>query len=72
MTRLRNSLRDLIKVLIVFTVCTCVFYMALRMVHEEYERQHRYDPPEGTAIKVYQPVEQEWTDRLSIFFQLGE
>ncbi|MBH0229663.1 YqzK family protein [Halobacillus yeomjeoni] len=72
MTRVRNTLQDLIKVLFVFTLCTCLFYFALRMVHEEYERQHRYDPPSGTAVKVYQPVERPWTDRLSIFFRLGE
>ncbi|MFQ3542905.1 YqzK family protein [Halobacillus rhizosphaerae] len=67
-----RTLQDLLKVLIVFTICTCVFYFALRMVHEEYERQHRYDPPGGSAVKVFEPVGQEWTDRLSIFFRLGE
>ncbi|RWZ60199.1 DUF4227 family protein [Halobacillus fulvus] len=72
MSHLRSHIKDLVKVLIVFVLFTCAFYFALRMVHEEYERQHRYDPPGGTAIKVYQPVERDWADRLSIFFLLGE
>ncbi|UOQ42642.1 YqzK family protein [Halobacillus salinarum] len=69
---LKRTIEDLLKVLIVFVVCTCVFYFALRMVHEEYDRQHRYDPPGGSAVKVFEPADQDWTDRLSIFFQLGE
>ncbi|ASF39762.1 hypothetical protein CEH05_11680 [Halobacillus halophilus] len=72
MVHLRQNIQELVKVLIVFTLCTCVFYMALRLVHEEYERQHRYDPPSGAAVKVYKPLEPDWPDRLSIFFQLGE
>ncbi|MBN8234763.1 YqzK family protein [Halobacillus kuroshimensis] len=72
MGRLRHSLRDLVKVLLVFTVCTFVFYMALRMVHGEYERQHRYDPPGGSAVKVSSSQDSDWADRLSIFFRLGE
>jgi len=72
MVHMRQNIQELVKVLIVFTLCTCVFYMALRLVHEEYERQHRYDPPNGAAVKVYKPLEPDWPDRLSIFFQLGE
>lgn len=72
MSPIKAHLQDVTKVIIVFTICTCVFYAALRMVHHEYERQHRYDPPRGTAVKVYQPVELDWTQRLSMFFQLGE
>ncbi|MCA0970273.1 YqzK family protein [Halobacillus litoralis] len=72
MSNLRAHLQDLTKVMIVFTICTCVFYFALRIVHYEYERQHRYDPPKGAAVKVYQPVELDWTERLSMFFRLGE
>ncbi|MFD2925877.1 YqzK family protein [Halobacillus naozhouensis] len=72
MSKIKRSLQDLIKVLIVFTVCTCVFYAAIRMIHQEYERQHRYDPPDGSAVKVVSPLDSEWTDRLSIFFRLGE
>lgn len=70
--RWRTQLLELLKVLIVFTVCTCVFYFALRMVHDEYERHHRYDPPGGAAVKVYQPEDPDWSERLSIFFRLGE
>lgn len=68
----RTQLKDLLKVLIVFIICTCFFYVALKMVHEEYERQHRYDPPGGAAVKVFKTGDLEWTERLSVFFRLGE
>ena len=66
------QLKDLIKIVLIFTVCTGFFYFALKMFHEEYEQQHRYDPPGGSAVKVFQPDTYDWTERLSIFFQLGE
>src|SRR5699024_4610379 len=33
--------------------CTCLFYFGMRMMHAEYEQYHRYDPPEGDAVKVF-------------------
>lgn len=41
-------------------------------MHEEYENFHRYDEPEGNAVKVFELEEDNWVDRLSIFFRLGE
>ncbi|MFG6114444.1 DUF4227 family protein [Halobacillus sp. MO56] len=64
--------KDTLKVLIVFVLCTSFFYMALRMVHLEYERMHRYDEPKGAAVKVFNQEDISWPERLSIFFQLGE
>ncbi|MCP3032649.1 YqzK family protein [Halobacillus sp. A1] len=68
----KSQFRELIKVLVIFTICTSVFYVALRVVHAQHERSHRYDPPSGAAVKVMNPLDQEWSERLSIFFQLGE
>ncbi|WP_258953981.1 YqzK family protein [Thalassobacillus devorans] len=42
------------------------------MVHQEYERYHRYDEPKGAAVKVFNQEDISWPERLSIFFQLGE
>ncbi|WP_028783109.1 DUF4227 family protein [Thalassobacillus devorans] len=65
-------LKDTLKILIVFVLCTSFFYMALRMVHLEYERYHRYDEPKGAAVKVFNQEDISWPERLSIFIQLGE
>lgn len=65
-------IKDTLKIFIIFTGCTLLFYFGLRMMHEEYENYHRYDEPEGRAVKVFQIEEQNWLDRFSIFFRLGE
>jgi len=62
---------DTLKVFIIFITCTFLFYFGLRAMHAEYEDFHRYDPPEGPAIKVFQEV-QGFIDRLNLFFRLGE
>ncbi|MBM7552390.1 DUF4227 family protein [Thalassobacillus pellis] len=72
MKQVMKFVKDTMKVLIIFVLCTSFFYVALRMVHEEYERFHRYDEPQGTAVKVFNQEQIDWTERLSIFFQLGE
>jgi len=62
---------DMIKVFVIFIACTFVFYYGLRMMHSEYEQFHRYDPPEGPAVKVFNE-EDNFIDRLNLFFRLGE
>lgn len=59
------------KVFIIFTACTFLFYFGLRVMHTEYEQYHRYDEPEGPAVKVFNEDET-FTDRLNLFFRLGE
>ena len=41
------------KITVIFVGCTCIFYFGLQAMHEEYERFHRYDQPEGPAVKVF-------------------
>lgn len=41
-----------IKVFLLFTVCTLLFYYGIIWISEEYENYHRYDEPHGSAIKV--------------------
>ncbi|MBO8154882.1 MAG: YqzK family protein [Bacillaceae bacterium] len=64
--------KEFLKVFIIFIVCTALFYYGLRIMHEEYENFHRYDRPEGRAVKVFDQQEGNLLDRLSIFFRLGE
>ncbi|MCY9075635.1 YqzK family protein, partial [Bacillus inaquosorum] len=44
-------------------------------VNQEYENYHRYDKPEGSAVKVVEMDQDEkggWFDRLIFFYQNGE
>lgn len=45
-----------------------MFYFGLRAMHEEYEQYHRYDEPEGPAIKVFSEDER-LIDRFYLFFK---
>ncbi|MGJ7919910.1 YqzK family protein [Neobacillus sp. LXY-4] len=64
-----------IKVFILFTGCTILFYYGMMWVNEEYQNYHRYDEPEGSALKVSAPVDGQnmpWLDRLILFYLNGE
>jgi hypothetical protein len=64
-----------IKVFILFTGCTILFYYALIWFNEEYQEFHRYDEPSGAAVKVNSNVKTEdytWKERLFLFYQNGE
>ena len=41
-----------LKVFVLFTGCTILFYYGIMWLNEEYIESHRYDEPEGSAIKV--------------------
>ncbi|VWA42155.1 YqzK family protein, partial [Bacillus altitudinis] len=43
---------EVMKVFILFTGFTVLFYYAMIWINSEYESYHRYDKPEGAAIKV--------------------
>lgn len=68
---MKRLMWDTIKVFIIFIACTSLFYFGLSAMHSEYEQDHRYDPPEGAAVKVFQE-EHSFIDRLNLFFRLGE
>jgi len=53
--------------MIIFIGCTCIFYFGLRAMHQEYEQFHRYDQPEGPAVKVFGEQER-IIDRFHLFF----
>ncbi|HHW37101.1 MAG TPA: YqzK family protein [Bacillales bacterium] len=66
---------DTLKVFILFTGCTLLFYFGIIWINQEYEQYHRYDEPKGGALKVsvqakdFTPT---WVDRLLYFYQNGE
>ncbi|WP_187695393.1 DUF4227 family protein [Oceanobacillus piezotolerans] len=62
---------DTVKVFVIFTICTWLFYYGLRLMHAEYENYHRYDPPEGPSVKVFQSDES-FIDRFNVLFRLEE
>jgi hypothetical protein len=66
-----------VKVFLAFTCCTVLFYYGLVWVNQEYEDYHRYDEPEGKAVKVFQmseldEVHSSWLERLKLFYDIGE
>ncbi|MDR4948473.1 YqzK family protein [Neobacillus cucumis] len=64
-----------LKVFIIFTGCTILFYYGIMWVTEEYQSYHRYDEPEGSALKVSNAVKEEGSsliDRLMLFYLDGE
>lgn len=68
---MKRMIWDVLKIAIIFITCTCLFYFGMRMMHAEYEQYHRYDPPEGNAVKVFHS-EETFLERLNVFFRLGE
>ena len=64
-----------LKVFIIFTGCTVLFYYGIMWVSEEYQNYHRYDAPEGSALKVSNVVKEDRStvlDRLMLFYLNGE
>lgn len=65
---------DALKVFIIFTGCTVLFYYGIIWLNQEYQEYHRYEQPEGSAVKVsgLESGGYTWVDRLIFFYQNGE
>jgi hypothetical protein len=64
-----------LKVFIIFTGCTILFYYGIIWVNQEYQDYNRYDEPEGAAIKastVDSHDDLTSIDRLILFYLNGE
>jgi hypothetical protein len=64
-----------VKVFVLFTGSTLLFYYGIVWINEEYENYHRYDEPQGGAVKVaslYDEKEPNVLERLLFFYQYGE
>lgn len=70
-----DSCYNTFKVFILFTGCTVLFYYGIMWINQEYQNYHRYDEPEGAAVKVTKMVEERdegWVQRLVFFYHYGE
>ncbi|WP_059171021.1 YqzK family protein [Bacillus sp. FJAT-27445] len=70
-----RAVYNALKVLILFIACTFLFYYGMMWIHEEYQNYHRYDKPQGTAVKVSKSADSgnpDWLDRLLLFYMSGE
>jgi hypothetical protein len=70
-----HLLFNTIKVFILFTGCTILFYYGLMWINQEYQSYHRYDEPKGASVKVSAMVEESengFFDRLKLFYHIGE
>ncbi|WP_027407676.1 YqzK family protein [Anoxybacteroides tepidamans] len=65
---------QMVKVFILFTGCTLLFYYSLIWFHQEYENYHRYDEPQGSAVKVstIEKPSTDWLERFILFYRDGE
>ncbi|MDQ0161455.1 YqzK family protein [Bacillus alveayuensis] len=75
MKKRMNILLDMLKVFVLFTGFTILFYYAIIWINLEYEEYHRYDEPQGAALKVTKMVEennQSLFQRLIFFYLHGE
>jgi hypothetical protein len=64
-----------IKVFVLFTGCTILFYYGMVWINQEYEYYHRYDAPGNGAVKVTADNQQEsltWWERIRMFYIDGE
>ncbi len=74
MRKVLHMMFDTIKIFILFTGCTILFYYGIMWINQEYENYHRYDEPQGSAVKV-STIQQEdfnWYERLKFFYHFGE
>ena len=65
---------QMVKVFLLFTGCTILFYYSLVWFNREYEYYHRYDEPKGSSVKVSaaESAPPSWLDRLIFFYRDGE
>lgn len=75
MKRKAKIIYDTFKVFILFTGCTLLFYYGIIWINQEYQDYHRYDKPEGSAVKV-SAIESGGgnglLERLLFFYKNGE
>ncbi|WP_453995262.1 YqzK family protein [Bacillus nitroreducens] len=70
-----RTVYDTVKVFVLFTGCTILFYYGIIWVNEEYQNYHKYDEPEGSSVKASSMIEEKETgllDRLLFFYRNGE
>ncbi|WAA10502.1 YqzK family protein [Fervidibacillus albus] len=64
-----------VKVFLLFTGFTVLFYYAIMWLNEEYRMDRQNEEPKGKAVKVLSPNHPDyvtWIDRLILFYLDGE
>ncbi|OZM57127.1 hypothetical protein CIB95_06560 [Lottiidibacillus patelloidae] len=76
MSQFFNLLYDTIKVFIFFVAFTLLFYYGIVWLNDEYEGYHKYDQPQGGAVKVIGNKQEEVPvfslKRLYFYYHYGE
>ncbi|MBB5326299.1 Fe2+ transport system protein B [Anoxybacillus tepidamans] len=69
-----KTIWQMVKVFVLFTGCTILFYYSLIWFHREYENYHRYDEPQGSAVKASttETISTDWLERFILFYRDGE
>lgn len=49
---MNRFLKDGVRLFICFVIGACIFSVCLHYIYREFEEIHRYDQPEGPALKV--------------------
>lgn len=49
----KRTFIHVLKMVLLFCLCTTLFYVCLRVLQVEYDQYHRYDTPGGPSIKVH-------------------
>ncbi|WP_379966643.1 YqzK family protein [Ectobacillus sp. sgz5001026] len=65
----------IIKVFLLFTSCTLLFYFAIVWINEEYQNYHRFEKPKGESVEEVSldgSVASTWMNRLIFFYENGE
>lgn len=78
MKKLSGIVWDMLKVFILFTGCTILFYYGMMWLHKEYEEYRPYDHPKSNVVQVStsEEVTKDWLsnlmNRLVFFYYNGE
>ncbi len=49
----KNNGYGVVKVIVLFLICTVIFYTCFRVLQVDYDQNYRYDMPEGPSVKVH-------------------
>jgi Protein of unknown function (DUF4227) len=74
MKKSRNILIEGLKVVILFTGCTILFYISISWIHQEYQNYRRYDEPDQSSLKAnkMEDEEMDFFHRIMFFYENGE
>ncbi len=73
MRKAMSVLFDVIKVFVLFTGCTIMFYFAILWINEEYQNYHRYKQPQSESVEQVSGIPSAgWVSRVIFFYENGE